>query len=336
MTGKVDLWQGGRPTPITEDVAATRAAWEPNIDDWCDAIKRDFASMLDPSVYRGHLGWCDSKKLWRTFWEQLVLQPGDRWLDGFGAYMPWAGAVGNMAYFETMPVDFWPQMQQRFDALDLIVHPSVVVWYEQQCVEFVGNIRAGQLAMWDGIEWMGNQYRSLGQARSGKTFAMEEYLDLMASAIEVYAFKKDQQARMLGHLLMGPMPEALRPGVVEVIERKLKHLLALDLNVPLVALCSGYAFHGVQAEATVVADVYSIARQFMGAQQARTHLDNTMLGGGGVAAMMIATLPSFHNWEGLYLGVQALGLFSPHESVALSSPLDGGIFDTYGETLSPS
>lgn len=332
----VHEWSGGCPNAHMGDVATTRYVWAPFIDGWCQEMERDFTPMLEKSVYRGHLGWCDNEKLWTTYWQQLALQPEDTWLEAFGAYMPWAAAAGSMAYFRAMPAIFWPLMQVRFNKLDLIVHPDAVVWYEEQCGDNLdGKIRSEQLARWYGIEWMVNQHRALGEARSDKWGCMDEYIELCARAIEVYGFGENQQSRMLGHLFMGPTQEAAMAGMVERIQKRLGPLLANGLDVRLVGLCSGYAFHGLKAEESSVEDVYRIARRFIQAQQKREFLNSSALVGGGYTAMMLTSMPVFNNWEGLYQAVQSMGFFSFLKPLDLGTALDGGIFDTDGMDVPP-
>ena len=226
-----------------------------------------------------------------------------------------------------MPDIFWPLMRLRFEELDLIVDPDAILWFEQQFNEEADfGVRAAQIARWESLGWMGNQHRELGQARSDATHGIAEYLALSAKAMQVYGLDQNLRARIAGHLFMGSTPDAAKAGLVEATQGCMGHW-GIDLGV--VALCSGYAHHGVQGEPSAIADVLNMAGQFALAQTKRVALNSALLESGGYTAAMLKSMHAFSNLEGLYQAVQSMGLFSAMQDASLHGPLDSSVFESY-------
>lgn len=250
-------WEKGAPKAATIEQA--RAEWSLFLPRWSAVIEKDFSSALTYRTGRERIGWIDDASFWFAFWIGYANSSvsGKSQQDQFLHMKPYiesAAYAGSMQFFLTMPHDAMWLVNKTFLTTDALLDPNVVAWYladRKPLLTHVMDMSLRQLLLLTSTSWSTGTTDAIGS--NWKFYTTEQAIDVVCRATAMHKLRVTQLCPLIGSLILNLPNYVDRKEVVEHLIRKLSALPVsiTELDVSLIALCSGYDVGGLPIHSTI-------------------------------------------------------------------------------------
>lgn len=241
-TAAVQAWEKG--SPKADSVSQARKDWAPFVSTWAAYIQGNFLGSLTHRVGRERVGWIDTIAFWTSFWTargkdtKIQQQSENEQILHMRPYIEGAGAAGSMSFFATMPTEMMGIVRQVLVDTMVLVEPRVVQWYQNTDPLCSADVSVTQACLAKTLEWGTNEDLRLEHSRG--EISVVEKIDLVHRVGDAYAFNDEDWCNAIGHLMHALPKDIERCDLVVQIQQHMGASLPPGVDVPLIAMCSGY------------------------------------------------------------------------------------------------